>query len=169
MSNPDSSPPTPKYPPLLHIVLYAPEIHYNTGNIGRTCVAVGAKLWLVKPLGFSVDDYYLRRAGLDYWEMLDWEVVEDWQSLTERLAGHRFWYLTKFAKNHYAEAKYEREDVFVFGSESKGLPAELIEAVQAQALRIPMRDDVRCLNLSNVAAIMMYEAIRQGVTTPAIR
>jgi tRNA (cytidine/uridine-2'-O-)-methyltransferase len=169
MSNANSSEPTAKYPPLLHIVLYAPEIHYNTGNIGRTCVAVGAKLWLVKPLGFSVDDYYLRRAGLDYWEMLDWEVVEDWKSLTERLVGHRFWYLTKFAKNDYSQAKYEREDVFVFGSESKGLPAELIEAVQAQALRIPMRDDVRCLNLSNVAAIMMYEAIRQGVTTPDIR
>ena len=83
--------------PLLHVVLHQPDIPQNTGNIGRTCVAVGAKLWLVRPLGFRLDEKHLRRAGMDYWQHLDWEAVEDWAELTRRLAGRTFWYLTKTA------------------------------------------------------------------------
>ncbi len=85
------------YEPKLHIVLHHPEIPYNAGNIGRSCVAVGAKLWMVKPLGFEVTDYYLRRAGMDYWPLLEVEIVENWQELTMKLAGHRFWFFTKKA------------------------------------------------------------------------
>jgi tRNA (cytidine/uridine-2'-O-)-methyltransferase len=150
-----------KYDPLLHVVLHSPEIPHNTGSVGRTCVAVGAKLWLVRPLGFRVDDYYLRRAGLDYWESLEWEVVDDWQSLCERLAGQRFWYATKTATRHYAEVAYARGDVLVFGCESRGLPPSLLEANREQTLRIPIRSAVRSLNLSNSAAVLMYEAVRQ--------
>jgi tRNA (cytidine/uridine-2'-O-)-methyltransferase len=162
MSNnqPDSQ---PKYDPLLHVVLYQPEIPYNTGNIGRTCVAIGAKLWLVRPLGFEITDYYLRRAGLDYWELLEIEVVDDWATLKARLADNRFWYLTKTAEKIYSTVKYERGDVFVFGSESSGLPPEILEPARSSALRIPSRPEVRSLNVSNTAAILLFEAIRQGV------
>src|SRR6187431_1118809 len=114
------------YEPRLHIVLHQPEIPHNTGSVGRTCVAVGAKLWLVRPLGFRVDDYYLRRAGLDYWENLEWEVVDDWAALCEQLAGRRFWYATKTATRNYAEVAYARGDVLVFGCESRGLPPSLL-------------------------------------------
>jgi tRNA (cytidine/uridine-2'-O-)-methyltransferase len=149
------------YEPLFDVVLYQPEIPHNTGSVGRTCVAVGAKLWLVRPLGFRVDDYYLRRAGLDYWEHLEWEVVDDWAALCSRLAGGRFWYATKTATRSYSEVAYQRGDVFVFGRESNGLPASLLEANREQTLRIPIRSAVRSLNLSNSAAILLYEAVRQ--------
>src|SRR3954451_25411390 len=94
---------TEKYEPLLHIVLYQPEIPYNTGSVGRTCVAVGAKLWLVRPLGFRVDDYYLRRAGLDYWEHLVWHVVDDWNELQSSFAQSRVWLFPKKAARSYLE------------------------------------------------------------------
>ncbi len=89
--------PSAPYEPQLHIVLYQPEIPYNTGSVGRTCVAIGAKLWLVRPLGFRLDDYYLRRAGLDYWERLVWQAVDDWDSLTAQLPTRRQWLFTKKA------------------------------------------------------------------------
>jgi tRNA (cytidine/uridine-2'-O-)-methyltransferase len=149
------------YEPWLHVVLHQPEIPHNTGSVGRTCVAVGAKLWLVRPLGFRVDDYYLRRAGLDYWERLEWEVVDDWSALVGRLPGRRFFYLTKTAANSYADVAYRREDVLVFGCETRGLPPELLEANAETTLRIPIRSAVRSLNLSNSAAIVIYEAVRQ--------
>src|ERR1700742_3002059 len=117
-----------KYEPRLHVVLHQPEIPYNTGSVGRTCVAVGAKLWLVRPLGFRVDDYYLRRAGLDYWEHLEWEVVDDWSALVAKLPAERHWYFTKKATREYTSAVYSSADVLVFGSESQGLPAELLAA-----------------------------------------
>ena len=154
-----------KYPPLLHVVLYQPEIPPNTGNIGRTCVAVGAKLWLVKPLGFQINEKELRRAGLDYWPHLDWEAVENWQELAQQLAeplaSGRAWLFTKTASRLYTEASYQAGDVLVFGSESKGLPPELMEQYRSQTLRIPMRTEVRSLNLSATAAVAMYEAVRQ--------
>jgi tRNA (cytidine/uridine-2'-O-)-methyltransferase len=149
------------YDPLLHIVLYQPEIPYNTGSVGRTCVAVGAKLWLVRPLGFRVDDYYLRRAGLDYWEHLAWQVVDDWQELCDSLAAHRHWFFTKKATQHYGDARFQHGDVFVFGSESAGLPDDLLAAHASQQLRIPTRPEVRSLNLSNAVAVASYEALRQ--------
>ncbi len=94
------------YRPLFHVVLYAPEIPYNTGSVGRTCVAVGAKLWLVRPLGFRVDDYYLRRAGLDYWQHLAWQVVDDWAELEVCLPAERHWYFSKKAQRLHARGVY---------------------------------------------------------------
>ncbi len=149
------------YEPLLHVVLHQPEIPYNTGSVGRTCVAVGAKLWLVRPLGFRVDDYYLRRAGLDYWEHLAWQVVDNWDELERELSGRRQWYFTKKAERSYVDVTYEHGDVLVFGSESSGLPDALIEANAESQLRIPTRREVRSLNLSNAVAVAAYEALRQ--------
>jgi tRNA (cytidine/uridine-2'-O-)-methyltransferase len=150
----------PENPPL-HIVLYTPEIPYNTGSVGRTCVAVGAKLWLVRPLGFRVDDYYLRRAGLDYWQHLAWEVVDNWQELEANLPPARHWYFTKRAERLYTEPAYAAGDVLVFGCESRGLPDELLAARGSQCLRIPTRPEVRSLNLSNSVAVSAYEVLRQ--------
>jgi tRNA (cytidine/uridine-2'-O-)-methyltransferase len=152
------------YEPCLHIVLHQPEIPYNTGSVGRTCVAAGAKLWLVRPLGFRVDDYYLRRAGLDYWEHLEWEVVDDWAALVAKLPPRPPWLFTKTAQREYTEAQFARGDVLVFGSESQGLPPSLLAAHADRTLRIPIRPQVRSLNLSNSVAIAIYEALRQGVS-----
>ncbi|MEX2185964.1 MAG: tRNA (cytidine(34)-2'-O)-methyltransferase [Pirellulales bacterium] len=155
------------YNPCLHVVLYQPEIPHNTGSVGRTCVAVGAKLWLVRPLGFRVDDYYLRRAGLDYWELLEWEVVDDWAALCARLerqwTAGRVWLFTKKAERAYTDVAYARGDVLVFGCETQGLPDSMIAEHANRTLRIPTRNAVRSLNLSNAAAVAMYEAVRQGV------
>jgi tRNA (cytidine/uridine-2'-O-)-methyltransferase len=147
----------------LHIVLYQPEIPDNTGNIGRTCVAVGAKLWLVRPLGFRLDDRHLRRAGLDYWQHLQWEAVDDWNALCSRLPGRAYWFFTKTAATCYTEALFAAGDVLVFGSESQGLPRSLLEADTARCLHIPMNPDVRSLNLSVSVAVAAYEALRQCV------
>jgi tRNA (cytidine/uridine-2'-O-)-methyltransferase len=149
------------YDPQLHIVLHQPEIPYNTGSVGRTCVAVGAKLWLVRPLGFRVDDYYLRRAGLDYWEHLVWQVVDDWESLQAELPLARFWLFSKKAARSYLDVEYRPTDALVFGSESSGLPDVMLASYQQQLLRIPTRSDVRSLNLSNAVAVASYEALRQ--------
>jgi tRNA (cytidine/uridine-2'-O-)-methyltransferase len=149
------------YEPELHVVLYQPEIPYNTGSVGRTCVAVGAKLWLVRPLGFRIDDYYLRRAGLDYWEHLVWQVVDDWEALAGELAGRRYWYFTKKAERLYLDAAFQPGDVFVFGNESRGLPDHLLASDPNANLRIPTSSDVRSLNLSNAVAVAAYEAQRQ--------
>ncbi|MEZ6054949.1 MAG: tRNA (cytidine(34)-2'-O)-methyltransferase [Planctomycetaceae bacterium] len=147
--------------PLLHVVLYQPDIPQNAGNIGRTCVAVGAKLWFVRPLGFRLDDRYLKRAGMDYWEHCDWEAVDDWTQLTERLAGHRMWLLTKFAERLVWEAEFERGDVLVFGSESRGLPESLREEHASRCLKLPMHEQVRSLNLASTVNTVAYEAVRQ--------
>jgi tRNA (cytidine/uridine-2'-O-)-methyltransferase len=149
------------YAPRLHIVLYQPEIPYNTGSVGRTCVAVGAKLWLVRPLGFRLDDYYLRRAGLDYWQFLSWEAVDDWTELVARLPAQRHWYFTKRGQRLYTEPRFMEGDVLVFGRESQGLPEEILSARHDRCLRIPTRPEVRSLNLSNSVAVAAYEATRQ--------
>ncbi len=146
---------------LLHIVLYQPEIAYNTGAVGRTCVAVGAKLWLVRPLGFVIDDRHLRRAGLDYWKHLCWEVVPDWHTLEERFSHARFWYFSKTAERHYTTVSYRQGDVLVFGSESQGLPSRLLQENRDRCLKIPLRPQVRSLNLSVAVAVAAYEAQRQ--------
>jgi tRNA (cytidine/uridine-2'-O-)-methyltransferase len=148
------------YTPCLHIVLHQPEIPPNTGAVGRTCVAVGAKLWLVRPLGFRLDAKLLRRAGLDYWQHLQWEAVDDWQVLKHRLAGGRFWFFSKTARREYTDVAFQPGDVLVFGSETRGLPASLLTPSES-LLRIPIRDDVRSLNLSCAVAVAAYEALRQ--------
>lgn len=152
----------PRYAPRFHVVLYQPEIPYNTGSVGRTCLALGAKLWLVRPLGFRVDDYYLRRAGLDYWELLDWEAVDSWTDLLQRLPRERHWYFSARGSRSYWQAEFQPEDVLVFGPESQGLPAELTQECPQRVLRIPIvRPEVRSLNLSNSVALASYEACRQ--------
>ena len=153
--------------PLSHVVLYQPEIPQNAGNIGRTCVAVRAKLWFVRPLGFRMDQHHLRRAGLDYWQHLDWEIVDDWGSLENRLPPTRRWFFTRFAARTYTDARFTPGDVFVFGSETNGLPASLTSADESSTLRIPTAPEVRSLNLSNAVAIVVYEAVRQW-TQPSL-
>lgn len=148
-------------PPFLHIVLYQPEIPYNTGSVGRTCVAAGAKLWLVRPLGFRVDDYYLRRAGLDYWQHLDWQVVDDWPALLDALRPERLWLFTKTATQRYVDVAYQPGDTLVFGRESSGLPQNLLDQYADLCLRVPLLPEARSLNLSNCVAVATFEALRQ--------
>ena len=124
-------------------------------------VAAAAKLWLIRPLGFRLDDYYLRRAGLDYWEHLEWEVVDDWAALLARLPAARRWLFTKTAERLYTNVAFAKGDVLVFGSESQGLPPSLLAEHAEQQLRIPIRPHVRSLNLSNAVGIVTYEALRQ--------
>ncbi len=153
-----------RYDPLLHIVLHEPEIPPNAGNVGRTCVAIGAKMWLVRPIGFKLDDYYLRRAGLDYWDELEWEVADSWDDLVARLAAvgrQKPWFFEVGAPRIYTEVSYSRGDVLVFGSESKGLPPDLLAAHAGHHLSIPARPQVRSLNVANCAALVAYEAVRQ--------
>jgi tRNA (cytidine/uridine-2'-O-)-methyltransferase len=158
-------PTEPNYDPILHVVLVAPEIPPNTGNVARSCVAIGAKLWLVKPLGFDVSEKAVRRAGLDYWPHLVWQVVENWDELAEQLAeplaAARAWFFTKSAARLYTDARYQRGDMLVFGCETRGLPAGLLETNAERTLRIPIRPQVRSLNLSVAAGVAMYEAVRQ--------
>lgn len=154
------------YQPQLHVVLLEPEIPHNTGSVGRTCVAVGAKLWLIRPLGFRLDDYYLRRAGLDYWQHLEWEVVDDWQALLEKLPAARRWLFSTRAERPYQQAAFQQGDVLVFGNESQGLPQSMLDAAGPFGLQIPIRPEVRSLNLSNSVAIVCYEALRQWLPAP---
>ncbi len=147
--------------PLFHIVLHQPDIPQNTGNIGRTCVAIGAKLWLVRPLGFRVDDRSLRRAGMDYWQHLEWEVVEDLSEIRERLADRSWWYLTKSGRRLVWDATFQPGDVLVFGSETRGLPASVLADKAPQTLRLPMYETVRSLNLASTVNTVAYEAVRQ--------
>jgi tRNA (cytidine/uridine-2'-O-)-methyltransferase len=154
--------------PLLHVVLYQPEIPQNTGNIGRTCVAVGAKLWLIRPLGFRIDEKHLRRAGMDYWQHLDWEAVDSWSELREQLPDRRVWCLTKFATRLVWDANFERGDILLFGSESRGLPEAIRTEHSTNCLKLPMRDVVRSLNLASTVNTVVYEAVRQfGGLVPA--
>ncbi len=149
--------------PVFHVVLHQPEIPANTGAIGRTCVAAGAKLWLGRPFGFWLNDRQTRRAGLDYWEHLQWEAVDDWSSLVRRLpdAERKPWLLTKSAPTAYTEARFEQADVLVFGSETGGLPPSLLGGCPDRLLWIPMRPETRSLNLSVSVGIVVYEALRQ--------
>ena len=148
--------------PILHVVLYQPEIPPNTGNIGRTCVAVGARLHLVKPLGFDIGEKAIRRSGLDYWRHLDLSVAEDWdEAVADLPSGCRPWVFTKHAERTPWEAGFERGDVLLFGRESVGLPPEIRDADPDRRLAFPMRPQVRSLNLASTAAAAVYEAVRQ--------
>ncbi|MFF2480687.1 tRNA (uridine(34)/cytosine(34)/5-carboxymethylaminomethyluridine(34)-2'-O)-methyltransferase TrmL [Paenibacillus sp. NPDC058071] len=144
-----------------HIVLVEPEIPANTGNIARTCAATGAHLHLVRPLGFQTDDKTLKRAGLDYWHAVHVEYHDSFQELLDANPQGRFFYASTRATKNYADFAYQDGDFLVFGKETKGLPQALIEANLDTCIRIPITGDVRSLNLSNSAAIVLYEALRQ--------
>jgi tRNA (cytidine/uridine-2'-O-)-methyltransferase len=145
----------------MNIVLFQPEIPQNTGNIGRTCVALNAKLWIVRPMGFRLDSTQVQRAGLDYWPHLQLEIVDSWEDLTQKLPLQRSWYLSKFATKLYTDVKFESGDTLVFGSESNGLPPSLRESNASRLIGIPMPGPVRSLNLSVSVGIAAYEAFRQ--------
>jgi tRNA (cytidine/uridine-2'-O-)-methyltransferase len=145
--------------PVLHIVLVEPEIPTNTGNAGRTAVLLGLRLHLVRPLGFSLEDRYVRRAGLDYWRDVDLAVHDSWPQAASHLA--RFWLFSAHAHQLYTTVEYQRGDALVFGRESTGLPQALLAAHPQRALRVPMRAGQRSLNLSNTVAVAAYEALRQ--------
>ncbi|GIM46977.1 putative tRNA (cytidine(34)-2'-O)-methyltransferase [Collibacillus ludicampi] len=152
----------------MHIVLVEPEIPANTGNISRTCAATGITLHLVRPLGFSTDDKHLKRAGLDYWHLLDLHYHDSFDDLKAKYPNGRFFYATTKAKRWYSEFQYREDDFFVFGKETKGLPDELIQENMDTCIRIPIRADARSLNLSNAVAIVVFEALRQ-LNFPGLR
>ena len=143
------------------VVLVEPEIPQNTGNIGRTCVATGSKLWLVRPFGFELTDKYLRRAGLDYWQHLDYEIINSFEDMLGRFADRRLWFFSTKAKRIYTDAKYQPDDMLVFGKETQGLPESLLTERSDFALRIPIAAEARSLNLATAVAICSYEFIRQ--------
>ena len=145
----------------LNIVLVEPEIPQNTGNIARTCAATGAKLHLVRPMGFEVDDKKLKRAGLDYWYLLDITYYENLADFYEKNQGGNFYYFTTKAKKRHSDIQYPDNAYLVFGKETKGLPEELLLRNKETCVRIPMIDDARSLNLSNSVAIAVYETLRQ--------
>ena len=147
--------------PRLHIVLYEPEIAANAGAIGRTCVAAGARLWLVRPLGFHLDDRHLRRARSDYWEHLDLRVVDHLGEVEEALGRDRLWSFSTKSSLVYTQAAFQPGDALVFGPESRGLPRSWIDGRPDRALLIPIRPQARSLNLSNAVAIALFEAVRQ--------
>ncbi len=145
----------------LNIVLVEPQIPQNTGNIARTCAATGARLHLVKPMGFTVDDKKLKRAGLDYWHLLDITYYENLQDFFEKNSGP-FYYFTTKARHRYSDVNYPEGAYLVFGREDAGLPESLLYQNPETCVRLPMRSMARSLNLSNTVAIAVYEALRQG-------
>ena len=145
----------------MEIVLVEPEIPGNTGNIARLCAANHMTLHLVEPLGFSIEDKYLKRAGLDYWHLVDVKIHKSLDEVYEQYKDRRFWYATTKAAHTHAEVQYEIGDMLVFGKETKGLPEEIVAANPDTCIRIPMIDEARSLNLSNAVAISAYEAMRQ--------
>jgi tRNA (cytidine/uridine-2'-O-)-methyltransferase len=148
-------------PNRLHVVLLEPEIAANTGSIGRTCVAAGAALWLVRPLGFHLDDRHLRRAGLDYWEHLDLRVVDSIDEVAKSLGRDRLWAFSTKASLIYTRAAFQFGDAMVFGPESRGLPERFLNECPERVIRIPIRPQARCLNLANAVSIAVYEGVRQ--------
>ena len=150
----------------IHIVLVEPEIPQNTGNIARTCAIIGAKLHLVKPLGFEISDKYLKRAGLDYWDKLDMEIHESLEDFLDKYnpENTNMFFVTTKGKHCYTEVEYPKfNEVFMlFGKETKGLPEDLLKRYLANTVRIPMRENFRSLNLSNSVAIVAYEMLRQN-------
>ena len=145
----------------MNIVLHEPEIPANTGNIGRTCVATGTSLHLIKPLGFDISDKAVRRAGMDYWKELDLHVYENFEEFVERNPGAKIYMATTKAKKAYTEVEYTENDFIMFGKESAGIPEEILVKYEETSVRIPMIGEIRSLNLSNPVSIILYEALRQ--------
>ena len=149
---------------MFHLVLYMPEIPGNTGNISRTCAVTGTVLHLIKPLGFSLEDKFLKRAGLDYWDLLDVRIHENLDDFLDKHGKEKLWLVETAGKRRYDEAHYPDGSFFVFGRETAGLPEALTDAYWDSTVRVPMRPNpkARCLNLSNTAALVLYEALRQN-------
>lgn len=146
----------------LNIVLFEPEIPQNTGNIARTCVLTNSKLHLIKPLGFSLEEKHLRRAGLDYWQYLDMEIHESYEDLRSKYSNGTFYFSTTKGEKIYSEVEYKEGDFVVFGKESAGLPDYIRDSNLESLIRVPMlQTSTRSLNLSNTVAIVAYEALRQ--------
>ena len=146
----------------LHIVLHQPEIPQNTGNIGRTCVATGTKLHLIEPLGFLLNEKALKRAGMDYWKDLDVTTYLDYGDFQNKNKGAEIYYATTKARQLYSDVSYGPDCYLMFGKESAGIPEEILKEHPQRCIRIPMLGDARSLNLSNAAAIVLYEALRQN-------
>ena len=147
---------------MLNIVLHEPEMPANTGNIGRTCVATGARLHLIEPLGFTINDKMLKRAGLDYWDKLDVTVYNDYEDFLAKNPGAKIYMASTKAPRCYTEVQYEPDCYIMFGKESGGIPEEILLENQETAVRIPMMEEIRSLNLGNSVAIVLYEALRQN-------
>ena len=145
----------------LNIVLFNPQIPQNTGNISRTCAATGSRLHLVKPMGFKIDDTKMKRAGLDYWNYLDVTVYDSVDDFMERNKGETMFFFSSKSVRGYAEAEYPEGYFLIFGSETKGIDEDFLKARLDRCVRLPMRENIRCLNLSNAVAIGVYEALRQ--------
>ena len=146
---------------MLNIVLVEPEIPGNTGNISRTCAILGAHLHLIEPLGFSIDEKHLKRAGLDYWDKLKLTVYPDLDAFYAQNLGGDFYYFSTKASRTYTQVHYQEQSYLIFGKETKGLPEEIVYGNPERAVRIPMREGLRSLNLANSVAIAAYEAARQ--------
>lgn len=145
----------------MNIILHEPEIPANTGNIGRTCVATGTSLHLIKPLGFDISDKAVRRSGLDYWKFLDLHVYENFEDFKIKNPAAKIFMATTKAKKAYTEIRYKENDFIMFGKESAGIPEEILLDYETTSVRIPMIGEIRSLNLSNSVAVMLYEALRQ--------
>lgn len=145
---------------MLHIVLHEPEIPMNTGNIGRTCVACGAKLHLIEPMGFEITEKQVRRAGLDYWKYLDYTIYKDYNQFLEKNKNPKVYMATTKAKHIYSEVDYEEDCYIMLGKESAGIPEEILVENEERTIRIPMVGDIRSLNLANSVAIVAYEVLR---------
>ena len=145
----------------MNIVLLEPEIPQNAGNIARTCAVTGSVLHLIRPLGFSVDDKYLKRAGLDYWKYLDIRYYDNFADFLEKAKPGRLWMATTKAQKRYTDVAFAADDFLMFGKESAGIPEEILMEHKETCIRIPMMRDTRSLNLSNSVAIIVYEALRQ--------
>ena len=145
----------------MNIVLHEPEIPANTGNIGRTCVATGSTLHLIEPLGFRLNEKEIKRAGMDYWEHLDVTRYMNYEEFLEKNPGAKIYMASTKAPQTYTEVQFEEDCYIMFGKESAGIPEEILLANQETAIRIPMLEQIRSLNLSNSVAIVLYEALRQ--------
>lgn len=146
---------------MLNVVLLEPEMPANTGNIGRTCVATGSRLHLIEPMGFSISDKMVKRAGLDYWDKLDVTTYIDFQDFLDKNPNAKIYMATTKSKQTYTDVSYEDDCYIMFGKESAGIPEEILLQNKENCVRIPMLEDIRSLNLSNSVSIVVYEALRQ--------
>ncbi len=147
---------------MINIVLHQPEIPANTGNIGRSCVASGARLHLIRPLGFQLDEKHLKRAGMDYWDKLDLTIYDSYEEFLEKNPGAKIYYASTKAQHIYTHVAFEPDCFIMFGKESAGIPEEILVQHPEECIRIPMIGEMRSLNLSNSVAIVLYEALRQN-------